>query len=210
MAEEALQQQLRDELAKLNVTTLIIPRGRTIYVQVLDVSVNKIIKKYIEEFEDLHIDKNIENWKARKYSVGDRRLLMTYWVSQAWEKLHLKHKDTIIQTFVGLSLNPDGSKDSELKIKDLPNIEVGDYRMANSDSNLIVIDDDITVEEEQVQEESLLYTAQEVEEGINIENEADITTDLYDDSDERFDYNSDSDFDDDIDGDEVEGDCNMD
>lgn len=56
--------------------------------------------------------------------------MLTHWVARAWKMLHLAYKDTIINTFrrVGLSLNPNGSKDLELKIKDLPNITVGDYR----------------------------------------------------------------------------------
>ena len=49
--------------------------------------------------------------------------------SYTWKELHEKYKDTIIQTFrrVGLSLNPDGSEDHELKIKGLDDIQVGDY-----------------------------------------------------------------------------------
>jgi len=41
----------------------------------------------------------------------------------------LEYKDTIINTFrnVGLSLNPNGSKDAEIKIKGLLDIQVGDY-----------------------------------------------------------------------------------
>ena len=50
--KKKLQQQLWDEFTKLNVTTSIIPAGCTGYVQVLDVTVNKIIKQYIEDFED--------------------------------------------------------------------------------------------------------------------------------------------------------------
>jgi len=52
LREEALQQQLWDELKKLNVTISIIPGGCTGYVQVLDVTVNKIIKQYIKEYKD--------------------------------------------------------------------------------------------------------------------------------------------------------------
>jgi hypothetical protein len=52
LKEEALQQQLQDELKKLNVTVSIILGGCTRYVQVLDVTVNKIMKQYIKEFED--------------------------------------------------------------------------------------------------------------------------------------------------------------
>ena len=50
--KEKLQQQLRDEFAKLNVTISIILGGCISYVQVLNVTVNKIIKQYIKDFED--------------------------------------------------------------------------------------------------------------------------------------------------------------
>jgi hypothetical protein len=75
--EEQVQQQVRDELAKLNVTTSIIPGGCTGYVQVLDVSINKIIKQYLEEYEEAYYNNNIEEWKAGKFTVGDRRVLIT-------------------------------------------------------------------------------------------------------------------------------------
>jgi hypothetical protein len=40
---------------------------------------------------------------------------------QAWNTLHELHKETIIKAFqqVGLPLNPDGSEDWKLKIRDL-------------------------------------------------------------------------------------------
>ena len=45
------------------------------------------------------------------------------------EALYEKYKDTIIEIFqrVGLSLNPNGSKDHKLRIKGLNGIKVGDY-----------------------------------------------------------------------------------
>ena len=54
---------------------------------------------------------------------------MTKWVGEAWDILHRDYKDTIIKTFrqTGISLNPDGSEDSEIKIRDVPDIEVGDW-----------------------------------------------------------------------------------
>jgi len=42
-------------------------------------------------------------------------------------------------------LNPNSSKDFELKIKDLPNIEVGDYRI---DSNPIAVNDNSAIKVE--------------------------------------------------------------
>jgi hypothetical protein len=53
LAEEKLQQELRDTFANLKVTLSLIPSGCTGYVQVLDVLINKLIKGYIEEYEDL-------------------------------------------------------------------------------------------------------------------------------------------------------------
>jgi hypothetical protein len=122
LAEEKLQQELRDTFAKLNVTLSLIPGGCTGYVQVLDVLINKLIKGYIEEYEDLWIEEHFEIWQSGKWSVGDRRILLTYWVAQAYERVHLEHKDAIISCFknVGLSLAVDGSEDHLLKVKDCP------------------------------------------------------------------------------------------
>jgi hypothetical protein len=47
--EKRLQQELRDLFAKLNVTLSIIPGNYTGYFQVLDILINKLIKKYMEE-----------------------------------------------------------------------------------------------------------------------------------------------------------------
>jgi hypothetical protein len=55
-------------------------------------------------------------------------------------------------------------------------------------------------------DEGLLYIAQEVEQGVTIkaEDEGDVTTDSGVESDQRFDYDSKSPFDDNVDGDEDE------
>jgi hypothetical protein len=77
---------------------------------------------------------------------------------------------------------------------------------------LINDDDDIedTIEVDN-NEEGLLYTAREVEEGVTIkgEREEDVIADSGAESEERFDLDSESDFDDDIDGDEDMDDENM-
>jgi hypothetical protein len=131
---------------KQNKTTLsVIPGGCTGYIQPLDVSLNKPLKALIKEEHDDHFDQHIDEWQAGKFSVGDWRVLLTYWVAKAWKRLHLEYKDTIINTFrnVGLSLNPDGSEDQELTIKDLPNIIVGDYHR------------DVDVEQQEESEETV-------------------------------------------------------
>jgi hypothetical protein len=213
-----LQQELREAFAKLNVTLSLIPRGCTGYVQVLDVLINKLIKAYIEEYEDLWIKENFEVWELGKWSVSDRRVLLTHWVFKAFERVHLEHKDAIIKCFknVGLSLAVNGSEDYLLKIRDLPNITFGDWQRApeGTTENPAIIDDDgEDTTKVDNNEEGILYTAREVEEGITIkvEREEDVTTDSEVESEDGFDpaEESESDFDDDVDGDEDMANGNM-
>jgi hypothetical protein len=216
LIEEKLQQELRDTFTNLKVTLSLIPGGCTAYVQVLDVLINKLIKGYIEEYEDLWIEENFEVWQSGKWSVGDRRILLTHWVAQAFERVHLEHKDAIIACFksVGLSLAVDGTEDHLLKVRDCLDLTIGDWKQVvdGTDENPAIIDDDIedTIEVDN-EEEGLLYTAQEAVEGIIIkeEREEDITTDLGADSEDRFDSDSDSNFDEDINGDGDIDDENM-
>jgi hypothetical protein len=218
LKEERLQQELRDELAKLKVTLSLIPGGCTGYVQVLDVLINKLIKAYIQEYEDLWIEENFELWESGKWSIGDRRILLTKWVAQAFERVHLEHKNAIIACFknVGLSLVVDGSADHLLKIRDLPNLTIGDWKKVpdGTEDNPTAIDDDVldTIEVDDNQR-GLLYTAQEVVQGVTIkeEDENDMATDSGVDSMDRFDPDEDdeSDFDNAIDGDENMADENM-
>ena len=211
LAEEKLQQELRDAFVKLNVTLSLIPGGCTGYVQVLDVLVNKLIKQYIEEYEDLWVEQNFDLWESGKWSIGERRILMTHWVAQAWEKVHTEHKDAIITCFksVGLSLPVDGSEDHLLKVQDCPNLTYGDWQKAlegTAENPAIVNDDYESTIEVNDNERGLLYTAKEVAEGIRIkeEDENDMTTDSGVESEERFDpdVEGESEFDDAIDGDE--------
>jgi hypothetical protein len=46
LAEDKLQQELRDTFANLKVTLSLMPSGCTGYVQVLDILINKLIKGY--------------------------------------------------------------------------------------------------------------------------------------------------------------------
>ena len=141
---------------------------------------------------------------------------MTHWVAQAFERVHVEHKDTIIACFksVGLSLSVDGTEDHLLKVRDCPNLDFGNWQKAleGTIENPTIIDDDSgdTIEVDD-NNQGLLYTAQEVEEGIMIkeEDESEVTSDSGVNLDERFDPDSESDFDDDVDGDKDRNDENM-
>jgi hypothetical protein len=47
-------------------------------VQVLDVSLNKLLKDLIKEEQDDHYDRHIEEWQQEKYNIGERRILLTH------------------------------------------------------------------------------------------------------------------------------------
>ena len=74
--------------------------------------------------EEAHYDLHEAEFKAGKFSVSDRRVLLAGWVLEAYNILHEKYGHLIIKAFeqVGLSLNPDGSEDWKLKIRDLPSM----------------------------------------------------------------------------------------
>jgi hypothetical protein len=107
-------------------------------------------------------------------------------------------------------LNPNGSKDYELKIKDLLSIAVSDWRAPNSaDNPKITLRDEESIEAE---DDRYLYTVEEVVNRIlDIQlGEEYMTTDT--DTNTDFDPNSDSNADsynDDINGDAEDADMNM-
>jgi hypothetical protein len=138
-------------------------------------------------------------------------------VAKAWKILHEQHKDTIINTFrnLGLSLNPDGSEDSELKIRDLSGIEVGDYTLVQEDTMVTDVEAPpsadldfqnpiapFTMElRSQTHTTStcrdLYYTAKEIRDRVSEIEDKDVTTDSGDetgdsvDSEDDFDPESD-------------------
>jgi hypothetical protein len=133
-----------------------------------------------------------------------------------FERVYIEYKDTIIACFksVGLSLSVDGTEDHLLKVQDCPNLDFGNWQRAlkGTIENPTIIDDDSggTIEVDN-NDQGLLYTVQEVEEGITIkeEDESEVTCDSGVDLAERFDPDSESDFNDNLDGDENVDDENM-
>lgn len=123
--------QVKQAFRDLNVTTSVIPGGCTYYMG-LDVAIYKPLKRRIGELADLHRVEHRERWSNGCYTVGDRRILLTRWVGQAWGEVHAQQSSLIRQTFrkLGLSLAVDGSEDHEISVKKKSNIEVGDWKLA--------------------------------------------------------------------------------
>jgi len=141
---------------------------------------------------------------------------MTHWVAKAFKRVHLEHKDTIIACFksVGLSLAVDGSEDHLLNVRDCPNLTISDWQQApegSATAPILVDDNTMDIIEVEDNNDGLLYTAQEVTKGITIkeEDKNNMTTDSGVSSNERFNTDSESDFDNNINGDKDINDENM-
>lgn len=114
----------------------LIPPGCTSLVQPLDVSINKPLKGMIRDLTDEAIldCENVESFE--KWSVGQRRVLTTNCVGDAWYKFCIEKKEIVERVFrkLGLSLPADGSNDQELDIKGFQDINVGNWRI---EANLV-------------------------------------------------------------------------
>jgi len=75
--------QLRSEFKKLNCTTSYIPRGCTSFVQLFNVSFNKLLKALVAQAAANHADKFHDQYVAGGFTVGEQRVLLTQWVGDA-------------------------------------------------------------------------------------------------------------------------------
>jgi hypothetical protein len=65
-------------LQKLKATVSLIPSGCTGFVQVLDIALNQPMKILIKQEADDHYDTHIKQWTNGKYTVGERRIMLTH------------------------------------------------------------------------------------------------------------------------------------
>ncbi|RPB02545.1 DDE-domain-containing protein [Choiromyces venosus 120613-1] len=113
-----------------NITPSLIPGGCTGLVQPLDVSVNKPFKELMRDLTDERIFQLESVAEFEKWMVGDRRVMTTECVGDAFRQFHQEKGEVIRRSFrkVGLSLPIDGCLDHELAIKGFKNLEIGDWR----------------------------------------------------------------------------------
>ena len=95
-----------------NVTPIFVPAGCTSIIQPLDVSYNAPFKKKVEEYALKHMNDNLEDYLHGKFTAGERRILITHWVGDAWEELS-KDLHIAVRLFkkCGISTAAEGSED---------------------------------------------------------------------------------------------------
>lgn len=117
-------------LRQHKIVSTLIPAGCTSLVQPLDVSINKPLKARIRDLTDEAIldCESVEDFE--KWSVGERRILTTWCVGDAWYQFCVEKQDIVKKVFrkVGLFLPIDGSADCELDIKGFMELNIGDWR----------------------------------------------------------------------------------
>ena len=98
-------------LQSKNTVLVNIPPACTSKFQPLDMSINKPFKDYLRTQFEKHRDENIEFYISNRLTASKRRVLVTTWVAEAWEKIKT-NKEMIIRAFTkcGITTNEDGSE----------------------------------------------------------------------------------------------------
>lgn len=127
-------------LATSNTSPVYVLPGTTGLVQPLDVVFNGPFKAAIKRLADDHIRDNLDDYVQGSIPASMRRVLFTQWVGKAWEQV-FSDREMVVRSFkkCGISVPIDGSDDSLINIKDLPDYSVGDLQ--ESDKELSDDDD---------------------------------------------------------------------
>ena len=119
-----------------------VPPGCTSRVQVVDVTVNKPFKDEVRHLFEDHLDKHLELYVEGKLSASQRRILMTKWIGQAWNKIS-GMKESNVRSFrkCGLLVALDGSENAQVSIDCIPKYEIPqrfveeEYKLMDSDED---------------------------------------------------------------------------
>ena len=95
--------------------------GCTDDIQVVDAGFGALIKRHKEEVESewLEDDGNWQRWSGGRLSASERRVLMTLWYGEAYERACHSYDFEKVFTKVGSNLTADGSRDDLIKLQGL-------------------------------------------------------------------------------------------
>ena len=117
--------------AECNTSITYVPGGCVYLVQPVDASFDKPFKSAVERQAAQHMQENLDSCVYGWINASAQRVLITWWVGQAWEEI--SEDKMIITSFnkCGISVPIDGSGDSQIHIKGLEDYAVdeddGDY-----------------------------------------------------------------------------------
>lgn len=132
------------------IVVALVPPGATSKIQPLDVVFDKEFKDAVDRLSTAHMSSNLDSFAAGEVTAGQRRILFTKWVGQAWKETSAKLRETVIAyAFVkrGIALPIDGSRDGEIHLEGIPDYEVGalkdveDVHFYDSDDSCFEMDE---------------------------------------------------------------------
>ena len=95
--------------------------GNTDEIQVVDAGFGACIKRHKEQVESewLEIDENWARWSGGRLTAGERRVLMTQWYGEAYERACNTFDFCKVFDNVGSNLTADGSRDHLIHLQGL-------------------------------------------------------------------------------------------
>lgn len=148
-------------LLQCKITPVIVPPGCTSIVQPLDVSVNAPLKCKVETTAAQHMQEDLEGYLNGKFTAGERRVLLTQWVGQAWEELFCD-REMVTRSFkkCGISTAAYGSEDFQIHLEGMEDYKVNMEESDKSDDE----DPFLDVSEEEMDAEQSDGLSDELEE----------------------------------------------
>ena len=118
---------VKAQFSSCKTRTVYVPPGCTSLIQPLDVSINAPFKAIVSRLANDHCAQNLQAYVQGTVSAGERRVLLSQWVGQAWGEVSA-NKEMIQRTFTkcGISVPIDGSADDKINISGLENYTVQD------------------------------------------------------------------------------------
>jgi hypothetical protein len=119
-------------LRNSHIIPALVPLGCTGLLQPLDTAINKPIKELLREQTEVYTNAREDAGDdIEKWSVSQKRVMVTHVVGEAWSQFCTEKKSLIEKSFVDIGLNiaSNGSEDSKLSIKgyDHGKPEIGDW-----------------------------------------------------------------------------------
>ena len=92
----------------------------------MDVVFNRPFKAAVEKEATQHLQENLSAYVTGQINAGERRVLITKWIANAWENVS-SNVDMVIRSFrkCGISVAIDGSEDDDINIEGLAEYSVG-------------------------------------------------------------------------------------
>ncbi|KFA55586.1 hypothetical protein S40293_09216 [Stachybotrys chartarum IBT 40293] len=133
-------------------------------LQPLDTAVNKPFKKWLQDATEEYVAAR-EAKGLTEWSVSDKRIMITWAVAKAAKYLQ-NRPELIQQAFIqcGISIRPDGSEDSLIRIKDIP-IEAIDLSGWKEQEEAIIKDEALV---DEIEDDNQIIVAGDDEDDVYI------------------------------------------